>query len=293
MLATDRVAKGIVLLFITTQLAAGSVDGLWRLHAGRNGSRLVQMMWGTGDDHNSSSIRLTPQELEQVTGAASAAIVRREAGTIELVRSSSKGIGGDFSFTPDPAYLARLHSAGVRIPEKRRGSSDEELLLSFAIFDVTTAFVRELQTLGYRNLSPDDLLAMRVHGVDGAFIRSLHRAGYSDVRGEDLVAMKIHGVSPRLAEELKLLGLGNVSAKDLVAAAIHRVTPEFAREMKELDVQGLTLDSLVAMRIHNVTPAFVRDLRTEGLVEPDADDLVSMRIHGIDSRSARAMKRKR
>jgi len=57
---------------------------------------------------------------------------------------------------------------------------------------VTPAFVRDLQALGYKDVSVDDLVNLRIHGVsieDARKAKSRHK----DVSAEELVDMKIHG----------------------------------------------------------------------------------------------------
>ena len=55
-------------------------------------------------------------------------------------------------------------------------------------------FVKELQTLGYHNVTSDDLTSMAIHGVTTNFIRDLAAAGYHDVPVEKLIQMRIRGI---------------------------------------------------------------------------------------------------
>ena len=54
--------------------------------------------------------------------------------------------------------------------------------------------MRELEALGYRNLSRQQLLQMSIHRVTPAFIREMREAGFRDLPPETLVKMKIHGI---------------------------------------------------------------------------------------------------
>ena len=61
--------------------------------------------------------------------------------------------------------------------------------------DVSTAFIRDMQTLGYRG-SLSQYTAFRIHGVNAAFVRGdMRDFGLKDLSVDQLVAMRIHGVS--------------------------------------------------------------------------------------------------
>src|SRR5207244_7859369 len=86
--------------------------------------------------------------------------------------------------------------------------------------------------LGYRNLPPDQLIALRIHGATPEFVR----------------AMK--GLLP-----------GAPSVDQLVVMRIHGVSPEFVKEMRELLGKQFSVDAMVAFRIHGVSPEFVKGIQ--------------------------------
>jgi hypothetical protein len=60
------------------------------------------------------------------------------------------------------------------------------------IHGVTPDFVRDLQGLGFKDVSPDDLVNMRIHGVSVDDARRA-KSRYKNVTIDELVDMKIHG----------------------------------------------------------------------------------------------------
>lgn len=292
--ATLRVATGFVLLLIACCVSeAGTVEGMWRTTG--NAERLrLQLMWGDDRNHNNSSMRTSAAEMAALrapgSGPVSFSIVR-EAGTFQF-DGKWKGTqaSGDFTFTPDSSVIGKPRASGVSIGKESKWSRDETFI-SLAVFDVSTAHVKELRELGYQGLTIDDLIGMRIHGVDGAYIRALQREGYRKIEQDTLVGMRIHGVTPEYIAQLKLLGYASVSTDDLVSTRIHGVTPEFIREMAQLGYRTPSLEDLVAMRIHGVTPRYIREMSESGFVNLTIDELVSLRIHGIDSRYAKAMRK--
>jgi len=208
----------------------------------------------------------------------------RDAGTIDFTGTFQSGEGvGRFSFTPSRSYLGTLQSLGV----SSDSHIDDDELFSLAMHDVSTAFIREMQSLGYRE-NLDQYVAFRIHGVTTDFVRELRSLGYEKLDADNLVAFRIHGVTPQFVRDMKALGY-TVDADDLVAFRIHGVNAEFAKAMRDFGVKDLSADQLVAMRIHGVSTDFVRELHDLGYTGLSSDDLVAMRIHGVSTRFIREL----
>jgi hypothetical protein len=208
----------------------------------------------------------------------------RDAGTIHFTGTFSDGDGvGRFTFEPSRGYASALKQLGVS-----GEIDDEDDLFGLAMSDVSIAFIREMQSLGYRE-TLDQYRAFRIHGVNPQFVRDLRGLGYDSLSADDLVAFRIHGVSPQFIREMKDLGY-SVSADQLVAFRIHGASPEFVRGMKDLGVRGLDADEIVALRIHGATVDYVRELADLGYKNLSSEELVSMRIHGVSTRFIRDLK---
>lgn len=203
--------------------------------------------------------------------------MRREAGTFRFDgRFDGSGPGaqgsGTFTFQSNPEYVRDMAGLGYEIPQTK--------LVSFALFDVSRAFVQELRSLGYDDLSLDDLVSFRIHGVDADLIRALNAAGYENVPAKKLVSLRIHGATPEFARGMAELGYRGVSLDELVGFRIHGVTPEFIREVAATGHQGVPAADLVSMRIHGVSPDFIRRAEARAGHALTIRELVGMKIHG-------------
>ncbi len=280
------------LLFVYLFLLASTVDasplrGTWHLS---NDDRRVQLELSYDQSHygHTMSIEefrgLSAADLNTSTEAPAKFQLVREAGTFDFSGTFAGGDGvGRFNFTPDPSYTSRLRSLGV--------SSDEltdERLFSLAVIDVSSAFIREMQSLGYRE-SLDRYVAFRIHGATPDFVRQMQSLGYNNLSSDRIVAFRIHGVTPDYVRELKASGYENIESDQLIAFRIHGVTPQFAKDLRDMGVRDLSADRLVAMRIHGVTSDFVRELRDLGYRNLSSDQLVAMRIHGVSTQFIREL----
>lgn len=255
----------------------------------------------------------------QVNAAAMTPVnfqLRREAGTAVFEGTFRNGKGaGQFTFSSNPAYLQSMRALGVEVePSRKRHrheEGEEESLLMYALVDVSTAFVksmiaegyresldrylelrifditpeyiREMRSLGFRDIDTDELVSSKIHKVTPDYVRRMRSAGWTDLSLDDLTSSSIHKATPEFAEEMKKLGYGNLDMDDLVSFRIHKVTPEFIRELRALGYDKIDADDLVSMRIHRVTPEFIRELKNAGYTGVPVEKLISMRIAGVDA----------
>jgi|SRR5690349_17276321 len=257
---------------------------------------------------------LTRAQIDAATMTPVQFSMRREAGTIAFEGTFRRGKGaGQFTFAQNRAYIDAVRALGVAFDldsdrrGRRREHTEEEDLFTLAlhdvstsfiktmqaegfkvslekylemrIFDITPEYIREMRSLGFKNIDSDELVASKIHRVTPEYVRQMRAAGW-DLSLDDLQASSIHGATPEFAAEMKKLGY-SLDFDDLVAFRIHRVTPEFINELRELGYKNVSAEDLVAMRIHRVTPEFIRELKAAGYSNVPVEKLVSMKIHNI------------
>ena len=294
--------------------ARADLEGGWTASRAKSQPGWIHLQLNRDHDNTGQSMKLaelTGLTAAQIDAAGSTPVafsLRREAGTVTFEGSFRNGHGGgEFTFAPNAAYLASLRELGVPVKVgKHEGESEEEQLLSLAVLDVSTAFIRSMQAVGYREslddyiemrifkvdpelvseyqalgmkLSADDLVAGQIHGVSPDYVREMRELDRK-VTFDDLVASRIHGATPEFIGQMRDLGYGGLDLDDYVTFRIHGVTPKFVGELAELGYRDVKADDLVAFKIHGVTPEFIRDLQARGEHDLSPDDLISMKIHG-------------
>ena len=210
----------------------------------------------------------------------------RDAGTVAFEGSFKNGDGaGQWTFAPSRSYVASIRALGVDFDGEK---ADEDDLLSYALLDVSTSYIKSMMTIGYRE-SMDKYTSFRIFRVTPELVSELRDLGYDHIDADDLVATRIHKVTPDYIRQMRAAGW-KLSLDELVSTRIHKATPEFAAEMRTLGYGDLSYDDLIAFRIHKVTPEFIKDLRELGYDHVSADDLVAMRIHGVTPEYIRDLK---
>jgi hypothetical protein len=277
-------AVAALTLFAIPRLANAAVEGRWIAEFDNDDHDRVQLTTKRSqrNGHSSNSCSYPLSAFRGLSRPPSSANVParfelvRDAGNVVFEgQLDSSGGAGRFSFAANPEFQRDMGRLGY--------SLDEEKLYTATMHDISRAFLRGLEEVGYSKVTFDDLVSMRIHGATPEFIRELKALGYERLSTDDLVSMRIHGATPQYIRQMQELGYQRLSADDLVSLRIHGASPDFVREMRAAGYDGLSADDLTAMRIHGVSPEFVRELKALGYSDVSADDLVSMRIHGVST----------
>jgi hypothetical protein len=225
-------------------------------------------------EHHEHSFPVSADAFRGLSRSATHFEFARDAGSFVCDgRFAGDHGAGTFVFASDPKYIAEMKSLGYVIEPDRA--------MEMAAFDVSRAFVHDLESLGYRGLSLDDIVRFRIHGVTTNYIRDFQNAGYTSLGAEELVRMRIHGVSIEFVQALAAYGYRRVPADDLIRMRIHGVSEEFVRDLKTEGYSGIPVEDLIRMQIHGVTPELVKKVQNAGFAHPTPDQLVQMRIHGL------------
>ena len=310
------------ILFMAGAAAAENIRGSWTASAEDKGEKFHLNITRRHSNNGQT------MQISDFTGLSAAQIraaemtpvrftLNREAGSAQFEGTFREGYGGgQFTFTPNTKYLDTIRSMGIALGDLDEHDSVEESLLSLALHDVSTSFIRSMQAEGYRvslekylamrifritpdlvrefralgfdRLSADDLIGSQVHRVTPAYVREMRAAGYGSLSLDDLQSTRIHKVTPQFIAEMKSLGY-ELDLDEATAFRIHRVTPEFVREIRALGYDKVSSDQLVAMRIHRVTPDFIRSLKDAGYEKVPIQKLIDMKIHGIDAEFVKKM----
>ena len=309
--------------------SAFALDGAWTASIDEKRPDRIYVNMNQGRNHNMGTTfdlaaftGLTSAQVHASTMTPVQFALRREAGTVSFEGTFRNGKGaGQFTFAADRSYIDRIRALGLEFeldkPHRRKNRTEEEDLYALAIHDVSTSFIksmmaegyrvslekylelrifnvtpeyiREMRSLGFKDISVDELVASKIHKVTPQFVREMRAAGW-DLSLDELQSSAIHGATPQFAEEMRRLGYGNLSHDDLVSFRIHRVTPEFIQELRKLGYDKVSADDLVAMRIHRVTPDFIRELAAAGYTNVPPEKLVQMRIHKVDAQYLKKMR---
>ncbi len=169
------------------------------------------------------------------------------------------------------SYIADMEAAGYK-------NLTVDQLVALKVQGVTPEYVREIKAAG---LNPDinQLIGMKIQGVTPAYLRDWKAAGI-DPNINNAIAMKIQGVTPAYVKDVQATGL-NPSINQLIGMKIQGVTPEYIREVQASGWKAVTIDQLIAMKIQGVKPADTAEFAKLGFTDLSINDLIALRIQGV------------
>lgn len=269
-------------LLLVSAAAAQDVSGSWTATLDAKRSELNVQFHVNADKRSQLGMNIP---LAHFSGLAAGALsspsadakfqLVREAGTTSFDGHFRNGKGvGEFTFTASPQYRAEMAQLGYSDISDRK-------MFELAIINVTTAYTKELKSLGF---SPtlQKLIEARIFNVNREQIEGLKAVGYQDLALKDLIELRIFDVTPKFITDMRSSGI-DLPLKKYVEMKIHNVTPEFRREMAAAGYPDLPFNRLVEFRIHGVTPAYIQEMKSLGFSDLPASKLVEFRIFNVNA----------
>jgi hypothetical protein len=148
------------------------------------------------------------------------------------------------------------------------------------------SYLDAMQAAGFKDLSVDEIIAMKIQGVTPAYVKEIHELGMQPT-ADELIGMKVQGITPEYIREMRAID-GKLSADELIGMKVQGVTPQYAKELGDLGLK-VAPDELIGMKVQGITPEYVREMKDLGL-KPDADGLIGMKVQGITPEYIREMR---
>ena len=167
------------------------------------------------------------------------------------------------------SYLEGMEAAGFK-----NLTADE--LIAMKIQGVTPAYVKEIHELGMKP-TVEELIGMRVQGITPEYLRDMRNLA-PNLGTDELIGMKVQGITPQYANEMRGLGL-KFDPESLIGMKVQGITPEYVKGMQALGFKPDT-EELIGMKVQGITPDYVKAIQATGL-KPDVDDLIGMKVQGI------------
>src|SRR3989454_2916112 len=147
------------------------------------------------------------------------------------------------------------------------------------------SYMDAMEAAGFKNLTADELIAMKIQGVTPAYIKEIHDLGMKP-SADEFVGMRVQGITPEYIREMRTIA-PNLSVDELIGMKVQGVTPEYATELRGLGLKA-DPDNLIGMKVQGITPEYVQGIQAIGL-KPDADELIGMKVQGVTPEYIRAM----
>jgi len=187
----------------------------------------------------------------------------------------------------DEAYIKSIKQA---IPD-----IDLDNLVPFKSLNVDKAFIEEIRKAGYKDVSPENIIALKAQGIDAKYIadfRNSTKANEKDEVDADVIAFKSLNIDQAFIDSFKKLGYNDLSNGDLMALKSLNVTPEYINSFQKAGFKNIKTDDLFALKSQNITPDLIQQYKDLGLTVVDLDDVVGAKAVGATPTFIKSMKGK-
>ncbi|HXY24485.1 MAG TPA: M56 family metallopeptidase [Candidatus Acidoferrum sp.] len=147
------------------------------------------------------------------------------------------------------------------------------------------SYLDAMEAAGFKNLTADELIAMKVQGITPAYVREIREQGFQP-NADELIGMKVQGITPEYIREMRTID-AHLSVDQLIGMKVQGITPQYAQEMRGLGLET-SPDSLIGMKVQGITPEYVKGVQALGF-KPSGDDLIGMKVQGITPEYVKGM----
>ncbi|QRK10710.1 M56 family metallopeptidase [Archangium violaceum] len=197
---------------------------------------------------------------------------------------------------PIPVPVPKPVGAGKRGDDKDEDTTrvgDKQLsvdqLVALKVAGVTPERVKELESLGYEP-TVENLVQLGHAHVTPGFAREMTGLLGRKPTADELVEMRHLGVTTERVKALGAAGYGKLSADGLTQAAALGVDERFINELKAAGYDTLSFDDLIELRALGVNGPFVQGLKAAGYDKLPADELVQFKALGVTPEYLRSLR---
>lgn len=138
-----------------------------------------------------------------------------------------------------------------------------------------SSYVEGIEAAGLRNVSVDELIAMKVQGITPAYIKGM-LGTHLHPGVHEMIAMKVQGVTPEYIDEVRRL-VADVTSDDIIAMKVTGITPEFIRDMQAAGMDIRVARDFIAAKVQGITPELVHSAIDHGFQDLTIRKLIMLR----------------
>lgn len=190
----------------------------------------------------SAPIRARQANASVAEGAPHAATLAPNAS------SASQARADDASGPPVAAVSASVGTA-IDLATKVSGST---VARSVVVAANSPDYIDSLSSVGYSNLSIDDLIRLKAVGVTADYIRGIENAGYAHPSVEELIRLRAVGVTPAYLSAMAGAGYPRLTIEQVTQLRAMGIDANFVAKAAAHGMHNLTVDQLVRLKASGV-----------------------------------------
>ncbi|MBX7172184.1 MAG: M56 family metallopeptidase [Pyrinomonadaceae bacterium] len=221
---------------------------------------------------NKSAEKEKPQSVEETVETRTDEIVN------EQINKENKGVKIDQTTehqqTENDSELKIEPSPNPNLYVKAELNQNQEMQTS-------DDFIDEMASVGYKNLSIDELIRLKSIGVNAEYVKALRAAGFDNLTVKELVSLRAVGVTPKYVEEIRNAGYKELSIRELSNLKALGVSSDFINKFKKAGYEEISLRDLTNLKASNMTLEYIDTMNSLGFGKLSLREVVNLKFIGI------------
>jgi hypothetical protein len=143
--------------------------------------------------------------------------------------------------------------------------------------DLLNSMGEMLVSMGYPEMTHEELIALREEGVTATFVSNVRSLGFEDLTLDEAVLLASEGVSSTFMAMMIELGY-DFTISDFVDLERAGVTAYYTSNIHDLGYRDVTKEQLIRLQQIGVTPALVQQLQAERGEDLPLEEIIRYRI---------------
>ncbi|HSU28689.1 MAG TPA: M56 family metallopeptidase [Chitinophagaceae bacterium] len=180
----------------------------------------------------------------------------------------------------DKDYINKIKSTRGK-DSKDLDDDDDDYITTFKALDITDEFANSFKTVGFTDLSNENLVTFKSLGITPDFIKSFQSAGFKDLSVEDITSLKAMGIAPDFAKQFEPFGIKNLEIENLTSLKAMNVTPEFIKSFEAIGYKNLDVEELTSLKALSITPEYIKGFEAIGYKNIPIEDLTGLKATNV------------
>ena len=142
-------------------------------------------------------------------------------------------------------------------------------------------YIDSMASVGYSNLSIDDLIRLKAVGVTADYIRAIQDAGLPHPSVQDLIRLRAIGVQPDYIRAMRAHFGRSTSIEQISRLRALGVTDAYMRDLASAGYPNLTIEDTARLRAMGITSSYIALAASHGMRNLTVERLIRLKASGI------------
>jgi hypothetical protein len=168
-----------------------------------------------------------------------------------------------------PEYIKGLRSLGFA------NLSTDNIILAYRR-NINADFIKDIQNLGYKDVSFNQFMLWKLQGIDAGFIKGFINTGLT-IPVSDISLLKFRNIPPVYINDMQNLGYKDVSVNQFMLWKLQGIDASFVKGFNKIGFNNIPIKDISYLKQSNITPEYVAEMKESGINYDDLKRYVALK----------------